>query len=65
MPNHFAEHVFGAVLVVGQQHITVEESEPGAFSQLHDHTERELVLYDALPGVWRDQPRLTLTRTPP
>ena len=58
MPNHFAEHVFGAVLVVGQQHITVEESEPGAFSQLHDHTERELVLYDALPGVWRDQPRL-------
>ena len=60
MPNHFAEHVFGAVLVVGQQHITVEESEPGAFPQLHDNTERDLVLYDALPGVWRDQPRLYL-----
>ena len=31
MPNHFAEPVLGAVLVVGQQHITVEESEPGRF----------------------------------
>ena len=58
MPNHFAEPVLGAVLVVGQQHITVEESEPGAFSQLHEHLEREVVLVDALPGVWRDQPRL-------
>jgi len=58
MPNHFAEHVLGAVLVVGQQHITVEESEPGAFSDLHDHAEQELVLIDALPGVWRDQARL-------
>lgn len=58
MPNHFAEHVLGAVLVVGQQHITVEESEPGAFPQLHDHAEQDLVLIDALPGVWRDQARL-------
>lgn len=58
MPNHFSEPVLGAVLVVGQQHITVEESEPGAFSQLHEHMEREIVLVDALPGVWRDQPRL-------
>ena len=58
MPNHFAEPVLGAVLVVGQQHITVEESEPGAFSQLHEHMEQEVVLVDALPGVWRDQPRL-------
>lgn len=58
MPNHFAEPVLGAVLVVGQQHITVEESEPSAFSQLHEHMEQEVVLVDALPGVWRDQPRL-------
>ena len=58
MPNHFAEHVLGAVLVVGQQHITVEESEPGAFSGLHEHAEQDLVLIDALPGVWRDQARL-------
>ena len=58
MPNHFAEHVLGAVLVVGQQHITIEESEPGAFPELHDHAEQELVLFDALPGVWRDQARL-------
>lgn len=58
MPNHFAEPVLGAVLVVGQQHIIVEESEPGAFPQLHDRMEQEVVLVDALPGVWRDQPRL-------
>ena len=58
MPNHFAEPVLGAVLVVGQQHIIIEESEPGAFPQLHDRMEQEVVLVDALPGVWRDQPRL-------
>ena len=58
MPNHFAEPVLGAVLVVGDQHITVEESEPGAFPSLHDSLEREVVLFDALPGVWRDQARL-------
>jgi len=58
MPNHFAEPVLGAVLVVGQQHIIIEESEPGAFPQLHDCMEQEVVLVDALPGVWRDQPRL-------
>lgn len=63
MPNHFAEPVLGAVLVVGQQHIIVEESEPGAFSQLHDHMEQEIVLVDALPGVWRDQPRLYVDAT--
>ena len=58
MPNHFSEPVLGAVLVVGQQHITVEESEPGAFASLHEHVEKEIILLDALPGVWRDQPRL-------
>lgn len=58
MPNHFSEPVLGAVLVVGQQHITVEESEPGAFASLHEHMEQDVMLVDALPGVWRDQPRL-------
>ena len=58
MPNHFSEPVLGAVLVVGQQHITVEESEPGAFASLHEHVEKDVILMEALPGVWRDQPRL-------
>ena len=58
MPNHFSERVLGAVLVVGDQHITVEESEPGACPNLHELLEQEVVLIDALPGVWRDQARL-------
>jgi len=60
LPNHFSEPVLGAVLVVGDQHITIEESEPGAFPELHNLLETEVVLIDALPGVWRDQPRLYL-----
>lgn len=60
LPNHFSEPVLGAVLVVGDQHITIEESEPGAFPDLHGLMETEVVLSDALPGVWRDQPRLYL-----
>ena len=58
MPNHFSEHVLGAVLVVGNQHITLEESEPGAFPHLHELLEQEVLVIDALPGVWRDQARL-------
>ena len=60
LPNHFSEPVLGAVLVVGDQHITIEESEPGAFQALHEMMESDVVLIDALPGVWRDQPRLYL-----
>jgi hypothetical protein len=60
LPNHFGEPVLGAVLVVGEQHITIEESEPGAFPTLHSHHEQDVVLLDVLPGVWRDQPRLYL-----
>ncbi|MDP6199894.1 MAG: PD-(D/E)XK nuclease family protein [Candidatus Poseidonia sp.] len=60
MSNHFGEAVLGAVLVVGSQHITLEESEPGAFSDLHAWAEQEVILHEALPGVWRDQPRLYL-----
>ena len=44
--------------MVGDQHITVEESEPGACPNLHELLEQEVVLIDALPGVWRDQARL-------
>lgn len=58
MPNHFSEHVLGAVLVVGNRHITLEESEPGAFPDLHELLEQEVLVIDALPGVWRDQARL-------
>jgi len=50
----------GALLIVGDQHITVEESEPGAFQHLHGFAEQDVVLKDALPGVWRDQARLYL-----
>lgn len=60
MPNHFGEHVLGAVLVVGNQHITLEESEPGAFLHLHEFNGQDVVILNALPGVWRDQPRLYL-----
>ena len=63
MPNHFSEHVLGAVLVVGNQHITLEESEPGAFPDLHEHLEQEVLVIDALPGVWRDQARLYVDRS--
>ena len=60
LPNHFSEPVLGAVLVAGQQHITLEESEPGAFEHLHSIDHQDVVIHNALPGVWRDQPRLYL-----
>jgi hypothetical protein len=60
MSNHFGEPVLGALLVVGDQHITVEESEPGAFQGLHNFVDQDVVLSNALPGVWRDQARLYL-----
>ena len=60
MPNHFGEHVRGMVLVAGEKHIVMEESEPAAFPQLHEHLERQVVIRNALPGVWRDQARLYL-----
>lgn len=59
LPNHFGEQVLGAVLVSGQKHVTVEESEPGAFSDLHD-LGGEVEIHNAMPGVWRDQPRVYL-----
>ena len=60
MLNHYGEAVLGAVLVVGHQHITLEESEPGSYPNLHEWVEKDVVITQALPGVWRDQPRLYL-----
>jgi hypothetical protein len=59
LANHFGEQVLGAVLVSGQKHVTVEESEPGAFADLHK-LGGEVEIHNAMPGVWRDQPRVYL-----
>lgn len=58
LPNHFGEPVLGAMLVAGNAQITVEESEPGAYPLLHDEPNGDIVILDALPGVWRGSPRL-------
>jgi|TARA_B100001094_G_C18185708_1_gene803651 hypothetical protein len=58
LPNHFGEPVLGALLVAGGAQITVEESEPGSYPLLHDEPNEEIVIIDALPGVWRGSPRL-------
>ena len=42
----------------GEATIAIEEAEPGAFSHLHESSETKVVIKNALPGVWRDQPRL-------
>lgn len=60
LPNHFGEPVLGAMLVAGGAQITVEESEPGSYSGLHDGPKGEIVILNALPGVWRGSPRLYL-----
>ena len=58
LPNHFNEPVLGAMLKAGEATIAIEEAEPGAFPSLHDSDETKVVIQNALPGVWRDQPRL-------
>jgi len=58
LPNHFNEPVLGAMLKAGEATIAIEEAEPGAFPSLHDANETKVVIRNALPGVWRDQPRL-------
>ena len=60
LPNHFGEPLLGAMLVAGGAQITVEESEPGSYSGLHDGPKGEIVILNALPGVWRGSPRLYL-----
>ena len=58
LPNHFNEPVLGAMLKAGEATIAIEEAEPGAFPHLHNSSETKVVIKNALPGVWRDQPRL-------
>jgi hypothetical protein len=60
LPNHYAEPVLGAMVSVSGTHITIEESEPNAFPSLHDFSDGEVIIVDALPGVWRGNPRLYL-----
>ena len=60
LPNHYAESVLGAMVSVSGTQITVEESEPNAFPSLHNYLEGEVVILNALPGVWRGNPRLYL-----
>lgn len=58
LPNHFNEPVLGAMLKAGETTIAIEEAEPGAFPNLHAAKSTDVVVQNALPGVWRDQPRL-------
>ena len=58
LPNHFNEPVLGAMLKAGEASIAIEEAEPGAYPDLHDSNVTKVVVRNALPGVWRDQPRL-------
>lgn len=60
LPNHYAEPVLGAMVSVSGTNITIEESEPNAFPLLHDFSDGEVIIVDALPGVWRGNPRLYL-----
>ena len=47
------------VSVSGSQ-VTVEESEPNAFPTLHNQSDGEVIIINALPGVWPGNPRLYL-----
>jgi hypothetical protein len=58
LPNHFNEPVLGAMLQAGEATIAIEEAEPGAFPDLHDAEQTNVIIENALPGVWRNQPRL-------
>ena len=60
LPNHYAEPVLGAMVSVSGTQVTVEESEPNAFPSLHDYAEGEVIILNALPGVWRGNPRVYL-----
>ena len=60
LPNHYAEPVLGAMVSVSGSQVTVEESEPNAFPTLHNQSDGEVIIINALPGVWRGNPRLYL-----
>ena len=44
----------------GDKMVTLEESQPGAYPQMHSAPDGEVIITGALPGVWRGQPRLYL-----
>ena len=58
LPNHFSEPVLGAMLTTGSTQVTIEESEAGSFPNLHDSPSDDVIILNALPGVWRGSPRL-------
>ena len=60
LPNHYSEPVLGAMISVSGMQITIEESEPNAYPSLHNYSDGEVIIVDALPGVWRGNPRLYL-----
>ena len=60
LPNHYSEPVLGAMISVSGTQLTVEESEPKSFQNLHDFPQGEVIITNALPGVWRGNPRLYL-----
>ena len=60
LPNHYSEPVLGAMVSVSGTQITVEESEPNSFPRLHDYSDGEVMIINALPGVWRGNSRLYL-----
>lgn len=60
LPNHYGEPVLGAMIQAGDKMVTLEESQPNAYPEMHDAPQDEVVITGALPGVWRRQPRLYL-----
>lgn len=60
LPNHYSEPVLGAMVSVSGTQITIEESEPNAYPSLHEYSDGEVLIVNALPGVWRGNPRLYL-----
>ena len=60
LPNHYGEPVLGAMIQSGDNVVTIEESQPGAYPKMHSAPDGEVTIIGALPGVWRGQPRLYL-----
>ncbi len=59
--NHFGELVHGALISNskgGNVNITLEESQPNSHIELSNLIDGEYVILDAMPGIWRDMPRL-------
>ena len=48
------------MIQAGEKMVTIEESQPGAYPEMHDSPQDYVYIIGALPGVWRRQPRLYL-----